>query len=339
MISRRSIRGLLDRSALLLGLTRLSESRMQQGFTVLMYHRVLPDAQALAYPFGSLAMPVSAFAAQVEWLAQHCEVQPLRECVRRAGELRSGRPLLAVTFDDGYEDNASAAAPLLEAEGLRATFYVTTDFVGQRRALWFDSLAGAHQRSSEIAVARAVESVTGLRGQRFETLASWMAFTKSRSHEEREALLLELAGDDPTGGSLEEREPMTLEQLRSLHAAGHEIGAHTLSHPILTQLDDDSLDRELRASKETLEGWLGEAVTGLAYPNGDHDTRVVDAARSVGFEYACTTAPGINISGGEPLTLSRIDVTRDRVFDAAGNFDPLAFRSEVCRVRRFMRTG
>ncbi len=325
---------MLDRSALLTGVTQWCEAQMHRGFTALMYHRVLPDEEALRYPFRSLAMPKSAFAAQMNWLAEHFTVLPMRECVeKQTASVQRDKPLVAVTFDDGYIDNATIAAPILEDAGLRGTFFITSEFVSTGEPLWFDRLALAYQTLEATELRVTVSKALQVESPSFATLADWMAFAKDRTANERDALLEGFSTAESS------RESMNIDQLRALHTSGHEIGAHTCTHPLLPDCEDAALSAELCDSKRELEAWIDAEVPGFAYPNGDHDERVTSATRSAGYAYACTTSPGLNAPEGDPFTLTRLDVTRDRVFDSRGRFDNLAFRSEVCRVRRFMRAG
>jgi peptidoglycan/xylan/chitin deacetylase (PgdA/CDA1 family) len=71
--------------------------------------------------------------------------------------------------------------------------------------------------------------------------------------------------------------------LRALADAGWEVGSHTCSHPRLTTLDDDALDRELKASRRCCEEALGEPCLSIAYPYGDVDARVAAAAARAGY--------------------------------------------------------
>src|SRR5690606_26007865 len=79
---------------------------------------------------------------------------------------------------------------------------------------------------------------------------------------------------------------MNHEEIATLTGEGHEIGAHTMTHPILNTCDDASLDWELRGSKSMLERLVHREVTSLAYPNGDQDARVLRAVRAAGFQRA-----------------------------------------------------
>jgi peptidoglycan/xylan/chitin deacetylase (PgdA/CDA1 family) len=98
--------------------------------------------------------------------------------------------------------------------------------------------------------------------------------------------------DNWLGGPHEhELRPMSWDQLGALADAGWEIGSHTCSHARLTSLTDADLARELIESRSTLADRLSRPCVTLAYPYGDHDGRVVEAARVAGYG-AAGTLPG-----------------------------------------------
>jgi peptidoglycan/xylan/chitin deacetylase (PgdA/CDA1 family) len=102
---------------------------------------------------------------------------------------------------------------------------------------------------------------------------------------------------------------MTPEMIRNLAQQGIEIGAHTVSHPILTSLSDASARHEIAEGKRQLEAILGKPVRYFAYPNGKHgmdfDERHVAMAREVGFDAAFSTALGAASSAHDPYALPR----------------------------------
>jgi peptidoglycan/xylan/chitin deacetylase (PgdA/CDA1 family) len=100
--------------------------------------------------------------------------------------------------------------------------------------------------------------------------------------------------------------PLTWSELAELAAAGWEVGSHTRSHPRLTQVDDASLEAELRESRQVCERELRRPCRSLAYPYGDHDPRVVAAARTAGYDVACTLPE--EFSAGDPLRTSRTGI-------------------------------
>ncbi|OOG49437.1 polysaccharide deacetylase family protein [Rhodanobacter sp. C01] len=103
---------------------------------------------------------------------------------------------------------------------------------------------------------------------------------------------------------------MSVEQLRDWHRGGMEIGAHTRSHPRLTQCSDAQLRDEIHGSKATLEDHLGTPVTQFCYPYGDADDRVADMVRETGFAAATTTARGRASAGMDLWQLPRVQIAR-----------------------------
>jgi peptidoglycan/xylan/chitin deacetylase (PgdA/CDA1 family) len=105
-------------------------------------------------------------------------------------------------------------------------------------------------------------------------------------------------------------QPMTWDELAQLAAADWEIGSHTRSHAHLTALSDEELDAELGESKAACEARLGIPCRSLAYPYGDHDERVVAAARRAGYAAACTLPARLHAAGAlrwPRIVVSRVD--------------------------------
>jgi peptidoglycan/xylan/chitin deacetylase (PgdA/CDA1 family) len=81
--------------------------------------------------------------------------------------------------------------------------------------------------------------------------------------------------------------PLGWDELRALRGEGWEIGSHTRTHTRLIRLGDAELREELEGSRARLEAEIGEPCRTLAYPYGEADERVIEAARAAGYEAAC----------------------------------------------------
>jgi len=105
----------------------------------------------------------------------------------------------------------------------------------------------------------------------------------------------------------EVREPlMDPPQVREWLAAGHEIGAHTLTHPYLTRISFRDAREEIFASKRKLEDQFGVPIRHFCYPYGDWNESIRELVREAGYETACTTEFGVNTVDTPPLGLKRI---------------------------------
>jgi peptidoglycan/xylan/chitin deacetylase (PgdA/CDA1 family) len=123
--------------------------------------------------------------------------------------------------------------------------------------------------------------------------------------------------------------PLSRDELVELRGSGWEIGSHTCTHPHLTQLDDVRLADELQRSRERCESMLGAPCLSLAYPFGDYDARVVEAARAAGYASACIVARRL-------VTPTRLEWPRIGVYHGDGG---LTFRLKVSPSVRRLRAS
>jgi peptidoglycan/xylan/chitin deacetylase (PgdA/CDA1 family) len=274
-----------------------------------MYHRVAaPDRD----PYG-LAVHPDRFAQHVEQLLAMDCTMPLEDLVDRP---RSGQ--VAITFDDGYEDNATVAAPLLSGAGIPATWFITAGRLGERRFWWdrlADGLLGPHLRPDALDVSVAGRQVwLDLRTPAARTTALRFLHRRLRPLPPE---ALEAAVDDVTGrlGMTEETSDgltMTIEQLRGLAALPlQEVGAHTRSHLQLRGQREELQREEIFGSVADLTGVLNHPVRAFAYPFGSESAVGALAPRlaaEAGCTLACSTAPGPVRPRGNRYLLPRLNV-------------------------------
>lgn len=275
-----------------------------RGLSVLVYHRVLPEPDPL-FPG---QMDAVRFAQHLDVLDDCFNVMPLPEAV---GRLRSGslpRRAACITFDDGYADNATVALPLLRARGMHATFFIAAGFLDGGR-MWNDTVIESVRRT---ALARLDATCAGLghlpcdgMEQKRHAAGALLGALKYLPIHERAELVNRIAHD--SGATLPADLMMTSKQVRELHAAGMEVGAHTVNHPILATLPAAAARAEIASGREMLEAVIGGRVGLFAYPNGkpgqDYLPEHVALVRALGFDGAFTTAWGRD--SADPYQLPR----------------------------------
>lgn len=281
-----------------------------QRLSITIFHRVHAQADPL-FPGEPDSVRFDALCA---WLAQWFTVLPLDEAVRLWAERKLPPRALCITFDDGYADNAEVALPVLQRHGLPATFFIATGFLDGGR-MWNDTVVEAIRRCSVEQLDLRALGVDGLdrlpvanTADRSKAIARILPAIKHHSPVERLALA-ERVVDACEAVDLPGNLMMRSDQVRELAAAGMQIGAHTVSHPILARLDDAQASQEMAASRDHLQQLLGQPVGLFAYPNGrpDHDygQRDAELARKLGFQAAVTTAVGAARTGSDRFQLPR----------------------------------
>ncbi|HEU5257572.1 MAG TPA: polysaccharide deacetylase family protein [Vicinamibacterales bacterium] len=263
------------------------------GTLVLLYHRV---AQLEHDPYG-LAVRPERFAEQCEILRQHYDVVPLRDA-------KGSRLEVAITFDDGYADNRAAAA-MLAAADLPATFFITIGRIGERREVWWDRLEQLVMRCApaggyldlEVAGKRFWADVRSPSARARAHMALYWRVRRMRPTV-IESLLDRL--EEQLAIRTVERNThrwMTREELRELAGTtGIDVGAHTVTHPVLTAVSASDQWEEIDGGRQQLEHAVGKPIRLFSYPYGGDDAfddATHQRVRDAGYTSACTTTGGL----------------------------------------------
>ncbi len=273
------------------GISPIVGASAQQRLAIVNYHRVLPDTDLMRPNSPTRAV----FQWQMQLLADCMNVLPLDEALQLQARGELPHRAVAITFDDGYADNADIAYPVLKELGLSATIFVATAF-STGGIMWNDAIIEFFRDADP-----GIYTVNGsdyrlgdAPDERRATIAALIRDIKHLPQAERQQLVNQLVA-----GHVSDLSPlmMNADQLRSLDPACITLGAHTVNHPILESIDDEQAAFEIRQSKQTIEQITGRPVTLFAYPNGvpgtDFSQRHVQLLKQSGFSAAVTTQRGV----------------------------------------------
>ncbi|WP_066262916.1 polysaccharide deacetylase family protein [Hydrogenophaga flava] len=324
-----------------LSMTRVTAPsvRLGQRLSVVTFHRVLTEPQRRLYPLPGLAVTPDELDDHLRFLTRHFQCLSLDAALglweRGQG---AGRPLLAITFDDGQLDNYENALPVLEKNGVTASFYVPSQVLEDATPLWHDTMAvsvawlvkhstgqgnrsGSTERDAAIALFAELHPEGELGGAAGHlTVEAALEHTKRWNPAQREDWMRRASGVLPPAQRPAWDGFMSVEQMKDLVARGHEIGSHSHSHALLPQCTDDELRAEIAGSRQRLEAVLGTPVTTFCYPNGSFDSRCVAQAREAGYRAAVTTLWGSNVPGADPFRLQRFNMNAQHAQDRNGRF-------------------
>ena len=263
--------------------------------TILQYHRLI-DRKVRFDDFEPnlmLAVHQIQFEEQMSLLAAQKTPMHLSDLLENPSS-----DAVAVTFDDGYRDNLTLALPVLERFEVPATIYVTPGMIdGTCRAWWLEHEDCLRSRNS---------LSFNWRGHSYEwKLRNTVERYAAGDHLNRlfKAMDLETqreASEVLYGGNFAPRsyadQMLSWDEIKEL--AQHpliRIGAHTVSHPVLSRLQSNELEWELDESKAILEAKIACAVEDFCFPFGginEAAEREYSAAREVGYKSATTSIFG-----------------------------------------------
>lgn len=308
------------------------------GAIILMYHRVAdPPVDPCL-----LCVGPQQFAEQMEILRQHYDVLRLQECRQLRVNGTSQRPRVIVTFDDGYRDNLVSAKPILQRYEVPATVFVTSGFVGTEREFWWDELDRLLLQPGSLPPKLILHVNEELREWDLGDVADYSSERQSRCRHwsfidpddptprqriyrdlvqvlytmplpQRHALLEELRVEAKAeANGRPSHLAMTPSQVQELAEGGLvEIGAHTITHPVLSAQPVELQRQEIQESQRRLQDIVSRPVRSFAYPFGTrthYGPETVTLVREAGFTCACSNFTGFVLAEGDPFQLPRFMV-------------------------------
>lgn len=328
-------------------LDRIRKIRQRKA-VILMYHQV---SHRSCDPW-ELAVHPHHFYDQLDYLKKNFHVVSVSDLANGMAAHKS-KKTVAITFDDGFKDNYTNAAPLLDWHELPATFYVATTAVQQEYVYWWDALqdivfhsdALPERFTMQIADERVefiFRSDRILNSRLMNQMRSWnynlpipnervalymllWHHLKPLAYPHQNAILSQIrewSGQRNIRSG--EGATMTVREMQILSGNPlFSIGAHTVHHAMLSQQTPDDQAFEVRESKQQIEKWLGKPVNGFAYPYGNFSSVTQEVLRETGFRYAVSTESKPVTAEDDPFALPRIQVKNWCVYEFASKLNEI----------------
>ncbi|HWO06965.1 MAG TPA: polysaccharide deacetylase family protein [Candidatus Paceibacterota bacterium] len=297
----RRLRSLVLKGLAATGLPLLALRRKKKRATIVLYHGITREQGDGIFNYRRKFVGTDNFAKHIQWFTQHFTLLPLSTLIETIG-VAYEKPPLAITFDDGYANNYTDAFPILRDAGVPATFFITTGFI-EGAPLPVDRLEyalGSHRDRITVELPDGPRTLPlTTREERIAADEVLRPYLKRLSAQHKEAFLGSLVAQ--TGRDLvpllheSEYAPMTWDQMQDMRTSGMTFAAHTVTHPILSQLSRAEAREEIRASHEILTARGLAPLPIFAYPNGgarDFTDETVAILRDAGFIASLTTRPG-----------------------------------------------
>jgi peptidoglycan/xylan/chitin deacetylase (PgdA/CDA1 family) len=306
----------------------LRRATAARGGLVLALHRVLPVEERRSCYDPHLVLSEPAFVSLLRLLQQDYCVVPLEDLLADSRGT-CGRPKVALTFDDGWEDNYRVAFPHLLAYQTPATIFACTNLLDTPGALPEERFARLWAECSSRL--RLKELLADLRhwgmGRRksnhLHPQRRYWSQELKRMPLNARLLLLDHFESRYQVPPVTARRFMKWGDVRIMMNTGLiRMGSHTSRHATLTSETDRDIRRELEDSRVTLLERTGTVPEIMAYPNGMYNRRVMELVSSAGFRTALSTRPGTVNRSSHRLGIPRIAVDDTTVTEAGTKLSP-----------------
>lgn len=299
-----------------------------------MYHRVID----LPYDPWKLCVSGKHFEEHMLIIKKYAAAVQIGELADSLPSFSLGRKKIAVTFDDGYADNYYNAAPILKRHAVSATFYITTGATDSQQEFWWDeisrlilepaSLPATFQLTTgQTHYTWAIDSTKATIMTKNDPIpeqippnnsilsktqlyfAVWRIISSLSTTEKSETLKKVALWSGSKPEARDNYRAMTTKELTDLSSSYlFEIGAHTVRHPMLAQLNFSEQKEEIVESKNFLEKMYKKKIISFAYPHGSYNENTLKLMKETGFKNACTTEERPVTRKTDPYRLPRFMV-------------------------------
>jgi len=286
------------------------------GAIILMYHSIAADDVA-EFVDPPNRMPPALFARQMAFLGEHRRVVPLSQVVEQIASGSSPSVgTVCITFDDGYLDNLTTAAPILEKHKLSATLFLATGYVERGETQWADTLYWLLKyRTSDRLSIPSIE----LEEVNVDSPAGWAAARRllhrhllESSHDDRARLLTEVERQlAPVGNP--PRLTMNWNEVRELcrRYPYFEIGGHTRDHIDLRAHRGETARSQITGCADDLRRELDLEPGHFSFPYARWCTETRDAVIALGWRSAVGMGDGFRItSASDQFAMPRVESPR-----------------------------
>lgn len=291
---------------------------------ILMYHRVLSDKELAGYYIQpGMYVHKDVFELQMRFLQGHFHIVSFSELLSlwKERNLNKDRRYCVITFDDGWLDTYRYAYPVLHKYNIPATIFLPVSYIGTGKWFWTDRLGYFLKHAQD----NVKEDVQALLLKRYPEFA-WLFNNGMNSVEsiiENCKLLSDEKVDILVNGLMEimglktpeERVFLGWDKIEEMSKNNISFGSHSYTHRILTKLDSDDMQREIRDSQAILKRRQINYVPVFCYPNGNFSRDIADQVRIAGYRAAITTEFGLECNKPQNLyALKRVGVHNDISF-------------------------
>jgi peptidoglycan/xylan/chitin deacetylase (PgdA/CDA1 family) len=243
----------------------------EQSIRVVYYHMVRENEAA--HYFSKKSISKNLFQQQILFFKTHFTIVSLKNAISMVENGDKKKNLLVLSFDDGFKENFTNVLPILKKNNILATFFIISNCIDNRDLMWRNKLLvinNAEENKLNLAISQTKEEFSLPNFKKRDNLLSWSLNSwKMTDKENIVNFLWNQTMEYSVWDYLEENSPyLNADQINSINDQGHEIGSHSVSHPVFSKLNYFEFREEISSSSKVISELLNIKVNSFSYPFG-----------------------------------------------------------------------
>jgi len=294
---------------------------MDNTLKILLYHGVTQYKSEGIENYSAKHISADVFYEQMVFVKKNCSVLSIDEVADHYIKKKSlPKNAVSVSFDDGFKNNFTTAAPILKDLNIPAVFYLSTGFIGTEKMFWVDQLEDCINRCKKNTIQIKIDKTYNKytlknKLEKISALKSIKDYCKLVTNEEKEIILKQVIKETNIKPNIffshnylklawEEVKKMAKNPLFT-------IGGHSVSHNILAALPKNDMEQEIKESINQLTEKTGNKIVHFSYPEGQlhhYNSQVIEMLKKNGVICCPSSVDGVNTLDDDLFHLKRIMV-------------------------------
>ena len=301
-------------------------SELTSELTILLYHGVTDHQSFGIENFSKKHIYVVEFVEQMKWLKQNATLLSMDQVIGHyIDKIPFPKRSVAITFDDGFENNYSKAFPIIYDFKIPTTFYISSGLIGTEEMFWVDQLEDCINLSvkknfSIETDGKLIDLDVSNKKKKIESLKKIKAICKSSDNLKKEDILeqtISLSGVNPSVEHSPNYRVMNWSQLREMNSDKNVIiGGHSLRHEILSELNTTEMKKNIKESISLLTQNLSKQINHYSYPEGQdkhYNEEVIRILKAHNIKCSPSARYGKNNRSTDLFNLYRVMVGFDGI--------------------------
>ena len=296
----------------------IKKSRTHNNLTILLYHGVTDNIPKGVENFSKKHIDIASFEEQMIYLREKSNLMSMDEVIYyKKNNWELPQKAVAVTFDDGFKNNYTKAASILEEHSIPTTFYISAGMINTDLMFWVDIIEDCINRSEKEKLSIHLEKEKKFnlitKEQKINAINEIKRFCKNASVEIKNNIveqLIDISEVLPKNDISENYQVMSWKEVNVLADNKlFSIGGHTLYHDIMAAQKRDKMRLDISTTISLLNFNLNQKTLHYSYPEGQrihYNNDVIKALKANGIECCPSAIDGVNSSKDDLFNLKRI---------------------------------